>query len=535
MSRRSQAPIWLGAVISVGAMVTACGGGGDGIAVPPVAQNPAPTFAKTCADLSGSAQAQEKITAAEALQNGSFQASASSTALTGLPEFCRVAATLTPTPDSKIDVEVWMPKDWNGRFLGTGNDGFAGRIVYQALADGLKRGFAVANTDLGTSNRAALVGRPEMWIDFGHRATHLMTTFGKRVVNTLYQKAPSYSYFHGCSTGGGQGFHEAQQYPGDYNGIVAGAPGQFRTGVHIGILWNYLSTRGDQNLSAAKLTLLNKGAVAACDKLDGVADGIIGRPDLCKFDPAVLQCTGADDDTCLTAAQVKGAKQIYAGVLHKLTGQTYYDGMIPGSETGGWNVGISPPSATNVPLPQIFQTVFGPSWTAEQFDFGADIDTMDWALGPMVNAMSPDLSAFQKAGGKIIHWHGMSDGVLAYTMSQKYWDSVNKQMPGESQKFARMISAPGVNHCGGGAGPDAFGGLLSHPFAGDPKRDLLTAVQAWVEQGTAPDGLITTKFVNGDQKQGVQLTRPLCAYPNVLKYNGTGDPNNAASFSCGAP
>lgn len=528
MRRRSHVTLLWGAVISTGAMLTACGGSDE----------PAPTFAQACAALSGSAQAQETITTAEAIQSGSFQASASSTSITGLPEFCRVAATLTPTSDSNINVEVWMPKDWNGRFLGTGNDGFAGQMVYQSLADGLKRGFAVANTDLGTSNRAALVGKPEMWIDFGHRATHLMTTFGKRVVNTLYQKAAAYSYFHGCSTGGGQGLHEAQQYPGDYNGIVAGAPGQFRTGLHIGILWNYVSTRGDQNLPAAKLALLTKGAVAACDSLDGVSDGIISRPDLCKFDPAVLQCSGADDGTCLTAAQVTGAKQVYAGVVHKLTGQTYVDGEVPGSESGlGWNVGISPTTATNVSLPQIFQTVFGPNWKPSQFDFGADIDTMDWALGPMVNAMNPDLSAFEKAGGKIIQWQGMADGVYPYTMFQKYWDSVSKQMPGESQKFARLVNAPGVGHCGNGpdAGPAQFGGLLSHPFAGDPKRDLLTAVQAWVEQGTAPDGLIATKFVNGDQKQGVQLTRPLCAYPSVLKYNGTGDPNNAASFSCGAP
>jgi feruloyl esterase len=232
---------------------------------------------------------------------------------------------------------------------------------------------------------------------------------------------------------------------------------------------------------------------------------------------------------------VTAARQIYAGIRNAVSGAQYHDGLPPGSELGGWNFGIAPLSATNVPFAQIFQTVFGKSWTWDQFDWSSDLSTMDAALGPMVNATSTDLRAFQAAGGKIVLFQGLADGVQPYTMSQKYWDGVERSMPGEPAKFARLFNAPSMTHCSGGDGPNVFGNILENPFAGDPTRDLLSAVEAWVEKGTAPDSMLATKFTGNDVTKTVQMVRPLCAYPKVLKYSGSGDPNLAASFACALP
>jgi feruloyl esterase len=527
--------LWTYAAACGGALLTAGCGGGDGSTAPIGAQAAQPAdLQSACAALAANVPSATAYTSVQAVTGGTFTPTGG-TAITGLPDFCRVAATLTPTSDSNIQVEVWMPlKGWNGKFLGTGNGGLAGAIQYEPLSDGLKRGYAVANTDMGTSpSPDALVGVPNKWIDFGYRSTHLMTVLGKQLVASLYGKAPSYSYFHGCSTGGGQGFHEAQQYPTDYNGIVAGDPGNFRTGVHTDILWNYVASRGTGNLSSADLTVLKNAAVAKCDAADGVTDGIISRPDLCTFDPSVLLCTGSNTTNCLSADQVTAAKKIYAGVKYASTGQQYHDGLPPGSERGGWNFGIAPPNAPML-FPQIFQTVFGSSWTPGNFNWNSDLTTMDTALGPMVNATSPDLRAFEAAGGKIIHFQGLADGVQPYTMSRKYWDSVEKFMPGEQGKFARLFEAPGMVHCSGGDGPNVFGNTLSDPYAGDPTKDLLSALEAWIEKGIPADTMIGTKFANNDPKQAVQMTRPLCAYPKVLKYT-SGDTNHASSFACALP
>lgn len=521
------------AVVLTGAAVSGCGGS-DSTPSAPIAL--APTVQRSCAELVGTAPSGTVFDKVEAVQGGSF-APAAGEAITGLPDFCRVAATVRPTTDSNIRVEVWMPlNNWNGKYLGTGNGGLAGAIQYAALAAGLKRGFAVANTDMGTSPSVdVMVGVPDKWIDFGYRSTHLMTVLAKQLVDGYYGKAPSYSYFHGCSTGGGQGLHEAQRYPNDYNGIVAGAPGNYRTGVHTDILWNFRATRSTQFLSSAKLTLLKNASVAACDEADGVKDGIISRPDSCHFDPGVLQCSGAQTDSCLTAAQVAGARQIYGGIRNAATGAQYHDGLPPGSELGGWNFGVAPLTASDVPFAQIFQTVFGKGWTSEQFDWAGDLATMDSALGPMVNATSPDLRSFQSAGGKIVLFQGMADGVQPYTMTQKYWDNVDRAMPGEVGKFARLFNAPGMGHCGGGDGPNVFGNDLNNPYAGNPAKDLLSAVEAWVEKGTAPGEILATKFANNTTTQAVQIVRPACAYPQVLKYRGAGDPNAASSFTCSVP
>ena len=522
------------ATLGVGALLTACGSGSDNDN-DPVAEAPT-TLQARCEMLADEALPNQKFSVVEANDTGSFQATPDARAITDLPPFCRVAATLTPTSDSNIRVEVWMPEDWNGKFLGTGNGGLAGSIQYAPLAAGLKRGYAVANTDMGTSPSIdVMVGVPEKWVDYGHRSTHLMTTLGKQLVNAFYEQAPRYSYFHGCSTGGGQGFHEAQRYPEDYNGIIAGAPGNYRTAVHTSILWNYTSTRGAQSLSSTKLALLKKAAVAACDGDDGVVDGIISRPDLCTFTPETLQCTGEENDDCLTSAQVEGATKVYAGITNAVTGERYHDGLPPGSEQGGWNFGVIAPTVPNVPFAQLFQTVFGTAWTYDQFDFADDLQTMDNTLGPMVNAIDPDLRQFRDAGGKIIHFQGMADGVQPYTMSQKIWDRVEAIMPGQSSQFARLFNAPGMAHCSGGDGPNVFGNELDNPFAGDPNRDLLTALEAWVETDVAPDNLIATKFVDNRVTNDVEMTRPLCAYPKVLKYNGTGNPNVEDSFTCAAP
>jgi feruloyl esterase len=458
--------------------------------------------------------------------------------LSGLPGFCRIAATAKPSAASNIRIEIWMPsKNWNGKYLGLGNGGLGGSIDYKALSLGLARGYAVAHTDMGTSpNADTLIGQPERWIDYGHRSTHLMTTMAKEVIQSYYGKNASYSYFYGCSTGGGQGLHEAQRYPADYNGIVAGAPGHNRTGTHTDIFWNFVVTRGSAYLPQSKLNLLKKTATAACDGADSVTDGIINAPEKCNFNPQVLQCSGADSDSCLTADQVKAAQSIYAGPVDTVTGKQIFPGPAPGSETG-WGLGVTAPAANErAPFDAIFKTVFGPAWDWKTFDFSQDMTTMDTALGPMVNALNPDLNSFNSLGGKIISFVGLTDPILSYKEPQRYFERVEQTMPGQSAKFARLYFAPGMNHCSGGDGPNVFGNDLSQsPWPTDPKRDLLAALETWVEKGSAPDSLIATKFVGDNTKNAVLMSRPLCAWPKVIKYKGAGDPNSEDSFICSNP
>jgi feruloyl esterase len=476
------------------------------------------------------------ITQAELVPAGAFTPPAG-VPIQNLPAFCRVAATLTPTADSSIRIELWMPESgWNSRFVGTGNGGFAGGLSWGSLAGELKRGSAVANTDMGMrppegSDASAFVGHPEKWADWGYRATHEMTVVSKLIVKAYYETAPRYSYFSGCSTGGEQALAEAQRFPDDYDGILGGAAANNRTGVHTSILWNYVVTQRDPGgyIPAAKLPMLAAAALAACDEADGLKDGLIADPHQCHFDPASLQCAGADAETCLTAAQVQTAQRIYAGPVNPRTKRQIYPGVEPGAELAWRSFGPVPGKTAPPPFEAIFQWALGASWNWRTFDFDHNFTDMVAKLGPSVDAVNPDLSAFRSRGHKLLVYHGWADPLVVpgeaidyreAVLARRQRDAGAKATPAaiqrETDRFYRLFMVPGMAHCGGGPGLTDFHGM--------------DALVKWVEQGVAPDSIVAS-----GKPGGVSVERPVCPYPQVAKYRGSGNVNEAASFVCADP
>ncbi|WP_436307365.1 tannase/feruloyl esterase family alpha/beta hydrolase [Variovorax sp. LjRoot290] len=528
-------------------LVAACGGGSDGnfVALPPVGGQPAPAqpASPSCASLAGTTLADTTFTTAEDVPAGKFVTPTGAT-LNDVPAFCRLAATMKPIAESNIKVELWMPANWNGKFLGTGNGGAGGAIRYNDLAVGLRRGYAVANTDMGTGpdGVSTMVGKMEKVVDYGHRSTHLVTTLSKALLKQFYAAAPSRSYFMGCSTGGAQGVAEAIRYPKDYDGIVVGAMGHNRVPAHVAGLWAYAVTQQDMTtyFTPEKRKLWADKVMASCDAVDGLTDGVIGRPDKCTVDPAVLQCTSGDGPDCLSAGQVGALRKIYAGPSHSVTGEKIYPGFLRGTELSFSTAVPSPTSISeggNFP----FQWIWGTNWNWRTFDFGTDVDVMRNALNFAVDNTSGDLSAFKGRGGKMILFQGLADPVAAPEESLNYLQTVEKTLPGQSNQFVKLFNVPGMGHCRGGVGPNYFGnwsGGPAVPFpqkATDPTEDLLAAMEQWVENGRVPNEIIATKYAGNQPTGAVERTMPLCAWPKVSKYKGTGDVDSAASFSCVDP
>jgi feruloyl esterase len=469
-----------------------------------------PGFASECESLATLQVPHTTITKAEVVTGGTF-APPTGKALADLPPFCRVTATARPSTDSEILVEIWMPlSHWNERLEGTGNGGFAGKISYGALAEGLRRGYAVANTDMGMAtppgqDASIFFNRPERWKDWGYRATHEMTLVAKQLVRAYYTREAMHAYFVGCSTGGEQALMESQRYPDDYDGIVGGAAAQNRTGVHVSILWNFAVNEKTpaSYLPEAARSLLAHAVVNACDSLDGVNDGVITDPTKCHFDPASLACPGA---SCLTAAQVQTVKQLYAGPVAPGTGASLYPGLPRGSEAG-WN-GLDPGPGGKPPYAPIFEWVFGLNWDWRSFDFGRQDIAFTHMLARMVNATSPDIDSFRAHGHKLLMYHGWSDWLVAPGESINYYNAVLARDKTADQSI-RLFMLPGMAHCGGGPGATHF--------------DPLSAVVDWVERGVAPEKILAS---------GESFTRPLCPYPQTAHYKGTGDSNDASSFVC---
>ncbi len=446
-----------------------------------------------------------------------------------------------------------MPeKGWNGRFLGTGNGGGAGKINYRELALGLKRGYATANTDMGTSPRAnAVVGHPERWADFGYRSTHEMSSASKILLTEFYGKPESHSYFVGCSTGGGQALMEAQRYPADYNGIIAGAPANNRTHIHTGFLWNLKATNSmpDAQLPAQKIAWVTKAVVAACAGKDGGApeDGFLTDPRECKFNPDALpKCSGDSQDDCLTGAQLAALKQIYAGPTNPETGERIYTPIPFGSENSPAGVlEQENPAKMDVQF-YPFQWALAAKFDYTNFDYDRDQDEVDRKLAPILNANNPDLSKLRNAGGKILMFTGTADPLVPYQDALNYYDRViqyqqdklakqGKNGPQQAltrtQDFFRYFLVPGMAHCTGGPGLHEFGqGLWLHGPP-DSQHDLLAALVDWVERGKAPESIIATTYVDDTPAKGIRLQRPICPYPKFPTYTA-GDWKSASSYRC---
>lgn len=520
--------------------VIGCGGRSH---PPRESQPPVLSLAQKCEALTRSTPSDTTFTVVEHRQAGDFKDPLGITSAS-LPAFCRVAATLKPTSDSNIKVEIWLPADgWNGRYVGLGNGGFAGTLDYPALASGLKRGYAVAHTDMGTStdnpagSGQGLIGHPERIIDWGHRSTHLMTAVAKDLVRHYYGQPKFSSYFTGCSTGGGQGLHEAQRYPTDYDGILVGAPANDRVATHTSLMWSGAAARTspDVALPLQKLQILNKAVVAACDSADGVTDGLVSQPAQCKFDPQVLQCRAGDGDDCLTAGQLSAVQKLYQGPVDSRSGASIYAGQAKGSELG-W-VAFTYPIAPNgqVLFDDLFYWVFGPSFNWRNFDYGGDFTATQNVLSANVDAASSDLRAFKNRGGKILMYQGLADQLITPGQIVRYLNKVESGT-GQTPSFMRLVNVPGMAHCAGGDAPAVFGqGFSLSAKPGDPSQDIFAALERWVEAGEAPEQIVASQFANNDiAAANLVRTRPLCVYPKVARYKGTGDVNSAASFSCEA-
>ncbi|HEX9396101.1 MAG TPA: tannase/feruloyl esterase family alpha/beta hydrolase [Burkholderiales bacterium] len=474
-----------------------------------------------------------------------------------VPPFCRVSATLTPTSDSLINMELWLPDPgWSGRFLGLGNGGYGGNIAIAvpAMVAALKLGIASGTTDMGTTPSSntdadALVGHPQKWVDFGHRATHLMTVVSKEIARAFYGSAPHYAYFHGCSTGGQQALMEAQRYPDDYHGIIAGSPANNRTHLHTNVLWFYRASRAlpDGYITSDKVNLITSSVVAACNvKSGGLAtDAFLTDPRACDWDPASIQCTALDGPGCLLPGQVQTARAGYEGPRNPGNGHLIYPGWMRGSENAselGWN---SQQSNAEPPFGSLFKWVFGPAWLWPTYDFGFDMTAVDQLLAPILNANNADLGAFQSLGGKLLAYHGTADPIINPQDTVNYYNRVlalqSKSAPlalKRTQQFFRLFLVPGMGHCSRGAGPNAFGNLFSSsivappPAAIDAAHDVLLALIDWVERGNAPESIVATKYAGDSASSGVQMMRPLCPFPLFPRYTGSGDPNAAESFAC---
>jgi feruloyl esterase len=508
--------------------------------------------AARCANLAGLKLADTSITSAVLVPGKEAKTSISGDTA-GYRSFCRVVAHVRSAPGSDIGVEIWLPAEgWAGVFHGNGNGGFAGILAggYSGMADGLRRGFATATTDAGTAPATplegdALIGQDRKWRDWGRLSTHAMTTTGKAITKAFYGQAAKRSYYTGCSTGGQQGLIESLYYPADYDGILVGAPVMNRTWGHAAVLWDYAAAHRTPGslLSDAKLKLLNRAAVATCWKQGhGLAgDRFISDPMSCTFDPAVLACKAGTSDACLTPAEIETARAFYSGPT-TAEGKASYFGWLPGSEmpdTFGWAF-LQKPINEEPPFGALFKWVFGVNWDWKSFDFDRDMPLVDQRLDAIVNdATRGSLKAFAARGGKLIVYHGLADTLVAPGQSVTFYERHAKDFGGMDKlaDHARLFLAPGMMHCGGGAGPDAFNGTLGippQPRSYDGRHDIFSALIDWADGGKAPESIIATKFASDDVGR-VEMQRPLCPYPKKAVYRGWGSTASASNFSCVAP
>jgi len=495
-----------------------------------------------CVAIAGLALADGKVVKTEPVAKGGMVATKEGTP--GLPSqagFCRVYAELSPTPRSKIKVEVWLPLAgaWNGKLLGAGNGGYGGSMLLPQLTmqGALAKGYATVGTDMGHVGTADTDGRwalnePDRIIDFGHRANHLASAVGKAVIAAYYGSAPKAAYFQGCSDGGREALMEAQRYPEDYDAIVAGAPANRWTRLMTAFMADdrAVFARPESAIPNAKLKLLQDAALAQCDVKDGVKDGVLDDPRQCRFDPAVLQCKpGQDLGSCLTAPQVAAARALYRGVRNA-AGKPFFPGYMPGAEAvpGAWDLWLTGPKAQHgIFAGEFFRYMVhsNPDWQNAAFDL-----TRDYAaarrLAPVLDSDDPDIGAFLKRGGKLILYHGWNDAAIAPESTIDYYQAVRKRTGALAKDSVRLFMAPGMSHCLAGPGPNSF--------------DALGALDAWRQGGPAPEAMIATKYDNdlfgylGFPAKPIR-TRPLCAYPKVARWIGSGSTDAAVNFRCIAP
>lgn len=453
----------------------------------------------------------------------------------GTPEFCRVLGMILP----EIRFEVALPTAWNRRFLMTGNGGYAGEDLespqrFRLRSIAMRQGFAAAATNTGHDARdeplATFAVNRQKLLDYAFRSLHVTAEAGKKITAAYFGAKPSRSYFQGCSTGGRQALILAQRFPEDFDGIVAGAP-----------VLNFSGTMAsyacrEQALMAApvpysKLALLAERIYALCDGKDGLEDGLIDDPRRCNFQPArdLPRCApGADDAKCFTDAQLGALEKIY-GDLHA-RGKRFFPGWPAGAEVAGgngrsgWDQWIIRETAGKTIAYQFAGSFFrymafprkDQGIDLPAFNLENDAPRLDW-ISTILNATDPDLAAFRDRRGKLLMYFGWADPALNAQMGVDYYESVLQKLGPGTTAFFRLFMQPGVFHCGGGVGPGSFEPLL--------------IIVDWVEQGKPPDRITAARIVNGKTVR----TRPLCPYPQIARYTGSGSIDDAANFRCAAP
>ncbi|MCL2430507.1 MAG: tannase/feruloyl esterase family alpha/beta hydrolase [Alphaproteobacteria bacterium] len=463
--------------------------------------------------------------------------------LPGLPQFCRIAGFTTPTSDSHIQFELWIPStSWNLKYLQVGCGGLCGSISYTSMADPLIRGYAVAATDdgheAGAGDASFAVGHPEKVIDFGYRSLKETTDVSKDLILAFERSAPQRSYFLGCSDGGREALMEAQRFPLDFDGIVAGSPANFWTHLFTGFLWNQVAQQSLPGafLAQADMDTMSAAALAQCVGRDGglSTDAFLNYPPACRFNPRTLP---------LSQDTVTAIERIFSGP----------PGIFPGYRLGegeanvllNWPAwisgdGIIPPGGGQGLLADAyFQDIVFPNsgWTPNTFSAAENARQADLRTGAILNSIDPDLHPFKLRGGKLIQYVGWSDSAISPRNDINYYTAVSDVMggPQDTEDFYRMFMVPGMAHCGGGPGANAFGNGANGPNPSDPADDVLSALDHWVVDGAAPDEIVATKYVNDDPTQGIAFQRPLCTFPKISKYTGQGSTTVASSFACVRP
>jgi feruloyl esterase len=480
--------------------------------------------ATPCEQLASLALPNAKIDSAQMIAAGSFVppgARGATPVYTKLSAFCRVTATLTPTVDSNIKTEIWLPATgWNGKFQAVGNGGWAGTIPYAAIAAAIDQGYAAAGTDTGHVGGTGdfALGHPEKLIDFAYRSIHEMTVQAKSIIDSHYGSPAKLSYYNGCSTGGRQGLAAAQKYPADFNGIIAGAASWNQMRAHAArVALNLIVNKdSDSSIPPSKYAMIHDAVLQACDASDGVRDGVIENPQMCKFDYKELLCKAGDAPDCLTKGQVETAKVMTSVLKDPKSGRVLFEGhLMPGSELG-WAtlagpqpLGLSTSGMRNV----VFQDQ---TWDYHKMNISTDVDLAATSDNGVLFSGDPNLQSFFDRGGKLLMYHGWTDQQVNPLNSVMYYqnvlDAVGKDKGANS---IALFMVPGMNHCAGGFGTDNF--------------DKVKTLEEWVEQGKTPTRIVASHLTNGQ----VDKTRPLCPYPQVAKYMGSGSTNEASNFTCG--
>ena len=503
-----------------------------------------PAAALTCTQLASNFhRPNTTITTAEIVPAGTFVTpTVPPQTLTGLPQFCRVAGFTTPTSDLHINFEVWVPESgWNLKYLQAGCGGFCGSISYSSMAEPLRRGYASAATDDGHQasgvDASWAVGHPEKVVDFGYRALKETTDVAKDIIMAFKSNSPRRSYFMGCSDGGREALMEAQRYPRDFDGIVAGSPANYWTHLFTGFVWDEkaLAAISSGDLSQADLGVVSTAMLAQCAGHDGglSTDQFLNNPPACRFNPEKLS---------LPQDKIAAIKKIFSGP----------PGIFPGYRVGGdeasnpanWPAWLTDTGNPATALQELFgnsyfQNMVFPNsgWTPDTFSIAQNAHEADARTGAILNSIDPNLSPFKSHGGKLIQYVGWGDTAISPENDINYYDAVSRELgPHEDiQDFYRLFMVPGMAHCGGGPGANAFGNGRNGPNPSDAADDLLSALDRWVENRDAPDTIIATKYVNDDPTQGIAFQRPLCPFPQIAKYKGSGSTTSAASFACVKP